>query len=83
VHPHGCGAGVVGHIIPWNFPLAMQAWKLGPALAAGNTCVQKVSEPQSFHLPTHCSEPASIGGMFMLMHSGFTFMLCPHPYLRT
>jgi acyl-CoA reductase-like NAD-dependent aldehyde dehydrogenase len=34
--------GVVGQIIPWNFPLLMQAWKLGPALAAGNTVVMKV-----------------------------------------
>ena len=29
--------GVVGQIIPWNFPLLMAAWKLGPALATGNT----------------------------------------------
>lgn len=36
--------GVVGQIIPWNFPLLMQAWKLGPALAAGNTVVLKVAE---------------------------------------
>jgi aldehyde dehydrogenase (NAD+) len=36
--------GVVGQIIPWNFPLLMQAWKLGPALAAGNTVVMKVAE---------------------------------------
>ncbi|CAD5210119.1 unnamed protein product [Bursaphelenchus okinawaensis] len=36
--------GVVGQIIPWNFPLLMQAWKLGPALAAGNTIVMKVAE---------------------------------------
>ena len=33
--------GVVGQIIPWNFPLLMQAWKLAPALAAGNTVVLK------------------------------------------
>lgn len=33
--------GVVGQIIPWNFPLIMQAWKLAPALAAGNTVVFK------------------------------------------
>jgi phenylacetaldehyde dehydrogenase len=31
--------GVVGQIIPWNFPLLMAAWKLGPALATGNTVV--------------------------------------------
>ncbi len=36
--------GVVGAIIPWNFPLKMAAWKLGPALAAGCTIVLKPSE---------------------------------------
>lgn len=36
--------GVVGQIIPWNFPLLMQAWKLAPALAAGNTIVMKTAE---------------------------------------
>jgi phenylacetaldehyde dehydrogenase len=36
--------GVVGQIIPWNFPLLMAAWKLGPALATGNTVVLKVAE---------------------------------------
>uniref|UniRef100_H3AUS8 aldehyde dehydrogenase (NAD(+)) n=1 Tax=Latimeria chalumnae TaxID=7897 RepID=H3AUS8_LATCH len=36
--------GVCGQIIPWNFPLLMQAWKLGPALATGNVIVMKVAE---------------------------------------
>lgn len=36
--------GVCGQIIPWNFPLLMQAWKLGPALATGNTVVMKPAE---------------------------------------
>ncbi|KAJ5454895.1 aldehyde dehydrogenase (NAD+) [Penicillium daleae] len=36
--------GVCGQIIPWNFPLAMAAWKLGPALACGNTSVLKPAE---------------------------------------
>ena len=36
--------GVVGLIAPWNYPLMMAAWKLGPALAAGNTCVLKPAE---------------------------------------
>ncbi len=36
--------GVVGLIIPWNFPLLMAAWKLGPALAAGNTVILKPAE---------------------------------------
>jgi aldehyde dehydrogenase (NAD+) len=38
--PHG----VAGQLIPWNFPLLMAAWKLAPALAAGNTCVLKPAE---------------------------------------
>ncbi|KAK5135099.1 hypothetical protein LTR08_005624 [Meristemomyces frigidus] len=36
--------GVCGQIIPWNYPLAMAAWKLGPALACGNTIVMKAAE---------------------------------------
>jgi aldehyde dehydrogenase (NAD+) len=36
--------GVVGSIVPWNFPVMFVSWKLGPALAAGNTCVMKPAE---------------------------------------
>ena len=36
--------GVVGQIIPWNFPLLMLAWKIAPALATGNTVVFKPAE---------------------------------------
>ena len=36
--------GVVGQIIPWNFPLLMAAWKIAPALAAGCTVVLKAAE---------------------------------------
>ena len=36
--------GVCGQVIPWNFPLLMAAWKLGPALACGNTSVLKPAE---------------------------------------
>jgi aldehyde dehydrogenase (NAD+) len=36
--------GVIGQIIPWNFPLLMLAWKVAPALAAGNTIVMKPAE---------------------------------------
>jgi aldehyde dehydrogenase (NAD+) len=39
--------GVVGQIIPWNFPLLMLAWKLAPALACGNTVVLKPAETTS------------------------------------
>ncbi|RVW47280.1 Aldehyde dehydrogenase family 2 member B7, mitochondrial [Vitis vinifera] len=38
------GIGVVGQIIPWNFLLLMYAWKIGPALACGNTVVLKTAE---------------------------------------
>lgn len=36
--------GVCGQIIPWNYPLSMAAWKLAPAVAAGNTVVIKAAE---------------------------------------
>uniref|UniRef100_A0A1B0CLR9 Aldehyde dehydrogenase domain-containing protein n=2 Tax=Lutzomyia longipalpis TaxID=7200 RepID=A0A1B0CLR9_LUTLO len=39
--------GVCGQIIPWNFPILMMAWKLGPALATGNTIVLKPAEQTS------------------------------------
>ena len=42
-HPHG----VAGQIIPWNFPILMLAWKIAPALAAGNTVVLKPAESTS------------------------------------
>jgi gamma-glutamyl-gamma-aminobutyraldehyde dehydrogenase len=42
--------GVVGAIIPWNFPLMIAAWKVGPALAAGNSVVIKPAETASLSL---------------------------------
>jgi len=42
--PGYTACGVVGQIIPWNFPLLMLAWKIAPALAAGNTVVLKPAE---------------------------------------
>jgi len=42
--------GVVGAIVPWNFPLMITAWKLGPALAAGNSVVLKPAEDASLAL---------------------------------
>ena len=42
--PGHVACGVVGQIIPWNFPLLMLAWKIAPALAAGNTVVLKPAE---------------------------------------
>ncbi len=40
--------GVVGAIVPWNFPMLMASWKLGPALATGNSVVLKPSEKSPF-----------------------------------
>src|SRR5439155_22333496 len=42
--PGYSACGVVGQIIPWNFPLLMLAWKIAPALATGNTVVLKPAE---------------------------------------
>jgi acyl-CoA reductase-like NAD-dependent aldehyde dehydrogenase len=42
--PNPSALGVAGQIIPWNFPLLMLAWKVAPALAAGNTVVLKPAE---------------------------------------
>lgn len=42
--PNHRALGVVGQIVPWNFPLLMLAWKIAPALAAGNTVVFKPAE---------------------------------------
>src|SRR6202050_5588863 len=42
--PESSAGGCVGQIIPWNFPLLMLAWKIAPALAAGNTVVLKPAE---------------------------------------
>ena len=46
--------GVVGAIIPWNFPLMIGAWKLGPALACGNSVVIKPAESASLSLIRMC-----------------------------
>ena len=42
--PDAAPVGVVGSIVPWNFPLLMAAWKIAPALACGNTVVLKPAE---------------------------------------
>ena len=58
--------GVCGQIIPWNFPMLMQAWKWGPALAAGNTVVLKPAEQTPItalyiaHLALEAGYPAGV-----------------------
>ena len=47
---HAEPVGVVGAIVPWNFPLMIGSWKIAPALAAGNTIVLKPSETASLSL---------------------------------
>ena len=62
--------GVVGQIIPWNFPLLMAAWKVAPALAMGNTVVLKPAEYTSSTaalLAQICDEVGLPDGVFNLL----------------
>ncbi len=62
--------GVVGQIIPWNFPLLMAAWKLAPALAAGNCVVLKPAEqtPASICMLLECIEDLLPPGVINVVH---------------
>ena len=68
--------GVCGQIIPWNYPLLMAAWKLAPALAAGNVCILKPAETtpltaiRFFELMLECGLPA--GAAQLLLGAGST-----------
>jgi alpha-ketoglutaric semialdehyde dehydrogenase len=64
--------GVVGLITPWNFPLAIPAWKLAPALAHGNTCVWKASPlaPACAEALTGCLAPELPPGVVQLVQGG-------------
>ena len=64
--------GVVGLITPWNFPLAIPAWKLAPALAHGNACVWKASplSPASAAALMACLEPELPPGVVQLVQGG-------------
>lgn len=79
--------GVVGQVIPWNFPLLMAAWKLAPALAAGNTIVIHPSSSTSISLLEFgkllnkvlpagvvnvITGKGSKSGDYMLKHEGFS-----------
>ena len=65
--------GVVGQIIPWNFPLLMAAWKLGAALACGNTVVLKPAEqtPLSALRLASCSSEAGFPAGVVNIVTGF------------
>ncbi len=64
--------GVVGCIVPWNYPLLLLAWKVAPALAAGNTVVCKPSEltPLSTLMLAECFEPLPRGVVNVLAGAG-------------
>src|SRR4051812_3293156 len=64
--------GVVGCIVPWNYPLLLLAWKLAPALAAGNTVVGKPSEltPLSTLMLAPCFEHLPAGVLNLLAGAG-------------
>jgi betaine-aldehyde dehydrogenase len=64
--------GVVGCIVPWNYPLLLLAWKLAPALAAGNTAVCKPSEltPLSTLMLAPCFEHLPSGVVNLVAGSG-------------
>jgi len=65
--------GVCGQIIPWNFPLLMWSWKIGPALAAGNTVILKTAEqtPLSGLYAATLVEKAGIPAGVVNILSGF------------
>ncbi len=62
--------GVVGQIIPWNFPLLMLAWKVAPALACGNTVVLKAAETTpltALHFARICEEAGLPDGVVNIL----------------
>jgi betaine-aldehyde dehydrogenase len=65
--------GVVGQVAPWNYPLMMAIWKIGPALAAGNTVVLKPSEQTpmtAFRLAQICAEHLPKGVLNVIFGHG-------------
>ncbi|MFC4864993.1 aldehyde dehydrogenase family protein, partial [Pseudomonas sp. MAHUQ-62] len=79
--------GVVASIAPWNYPLMMAAWKLGPALAAGNTVVLKPSEQTpltALKLAEYIAEifPAGVVNMVFGRGPSVGEPLTTHPKVR-
>jgi aldehyde dehydrogenase (NAD+) len=77
--------GVVGQIIPWNFPLLMLAWKWGPALACGNTIVMKPAEQTPLtalrmgELAVEAGFPPGVVNLVNGMGETAGAALCVHP----
>lgn len=84
VHTHHEALGVVGLITPWNFPIAIPAWKAAPALAFGNTLVMKPAEtaPAMAHalagIIAECGVPAGVFNL-VLGAGGAGAALAAHP----
>ena len=79
--------GVVGQIVPWNFPFLMAAWKLAPAIAAGNTIVLKPSEQTpltALALGKHLAEvlPAGVVNIVTGRGDSVGSPLVNHPEVR-
>ena len=79
--------GVIGQIAPWNYPLMMAAWKLAPALAAGNTVVIKPSEQTpltTLKLAKDCAElfPAGVVNVVSGRGASVGSPLINHPGVR-
>lgn len=80
--------GVIGAIVPWNFPISMAIWKVGPALAAGNSVVLKPSELTPFsavalaELAVEAGIPAGIFNVVQGDGNTTGRLLCAHPLIR-
>jgi aminobutyraldehyde dehydrogenase len=79
--------GVVASIAPWNYPLYMAAWKLGPALASGNTCVLKPASRtplSALRFAEVVQEALPAGALNVITGSGGVMgdMLVGHPKVR-
>ncbi len=79
--------GVVASIAPWNYPLYMAAWKLGPALASGNTCVLKPASRtplSALRFAEIVQEALPAGTLNVITGSGGVMgdMLVSHPKVR-
>jgi acyl-CoA reductase-like NAD-dependent aldehyde dehydrogenase len=75
--------GVVGQIIPWNFPLLMAAWKLAPAVGAGNCTVIKPASNTPLSLPGAGVWSRNGTNTYRVgreIHAGRVWTNCYHPY---
>jgi aldehyde dehydrogenase (NAD+) len=82
--PNWKSVGVVGAIVPWNFPLMLLTWKVAPALAAGNTVVLKpatYTRLSALLFAEICAEAGLPAGVFNVVTGGGAMgqTLAEHP----